>query len=162
MRLNPHARARCGDRRLSCVPQRDNYLNSWIHDAILGCVKASITEAKNRLSALIDGLKGGASVPIVDRGRPVARLEPVAGARETDPSGPTVSACSRRHRSAEPRFRAAGVVHGSAAVSKGRGVGGQRLAGRPPRGPVKFWDASAIVPLPVAETSTRRLRAFFD
>jgi prevent-host-death family protein len=41
--------------------------------------KASITEAKNNLSALIDGLKGGSSVLIVDRGRPVARLEPVGG-----------------------------------------------------------------------------------
>jgi antitoxin (DNA-binding transcriptional repressor) of toxin-antitoxin stability system len=40
--------------------------------------KASITEAKNNLSALIDGLKGGSSVLILDRGRPVARLEPVA------------------------------------------------------------------------------------
>ena len=39
--------------------------------------KASITEAKNSLSALIDGLKGGSPVLIVDRGRPVARLEPV-------------------------------------------------------------------------------------
>jgi antitoxin (DNA-binding transcriptional repressor) of toxin-antitoxin stability system len=37
--------------------------------------KVSITEAKNRLSALIDGLKGGSPVLIVDRGRPVARLE---------------------------------------------------------------------------------------
>jgi prevent-host-death family protein len=43
--------------------------------------KASITEAKNRLSALIDGLKGGSPVLIVDRGRPVARLEPVTGVR---------------------------------------------------------------------------------
>ena len=42
--------------------------------------KASITEAKNSLSALIDRVKGGASVLIVDRGRPVARLEPVGGA----------------------------------------------------------------------------------
>jgi antitoxin (DNA-binding transcriptional repressor) of toxin-antitoxin stability system len=44
--------------------------------------KASITETKNNLSALIDGLKGGAGVLIVDRGRPVARLEPVAAVRE--------------------------------------------------------------------------------
>ena len=36
--------------------------------------KASITEAKNNLSALIDRVKAGASVLIVDRGRPVARL----------------------------------------------------------------------------------------
>jgi antitoxin (DNA-binding transcriptional repressor) of toxin-antitoxin stability system len=41
--------------------------------------KVSITEAKNRLSALIHGLKGGAPVLILDRGRPVARLEPVTG-----------------------------------------------------------------------------------
>ena len=41
--------------------------------------KASITEAKNSLSALIDSVKGGSPVLIVDRGRPVARLEPVSG-----------------------------------------------------------------------------------
>ena len=40
--------------------------------------KASITEAKNNLSALIDRVKGGSPVLIVDRGRPVARLEPVS------------------------------------------------------------------------------------
>ena len=39
--------------------------------------KASISEAKNQLSALVDRVKSGASVLIVDRGRPVARLEPV-------------------------------------------------------------------------------------
>lgn len=39
--------------------------------------RASITEAKNNLSALIAALKGGSPVLIVDRGRPVARLEPV-------------------------------------------------------------------------------------
>lgn len=39
--------------------------------------KASISEAKNTLSALIDRVKGGSSVLIVDRGRPVARLEGV-------------------------------------------------------------------------------------
>jgi prevent-host-death family protein len=40
--------------------------------------KASISEAKNNLSALIDSVKGGSPVLIVDRGRPVARLEPVS------------------------------------------------------------------------------------
>lgn len=49
--------------------------------------KASITDAKNGLSALIDSLKGGAPVLIVDRGRPVARLEPVAGRDEGGQSG---------------------------------------------------------------------------
>lgn len=42
--------------------------------------RASITEAKNGLSALIDGLRHGAGVLIMDRGRPVARLEPVSSA----------------------------------------------------------------------------------
>lgn len=46
--------------------------------------KASITEAKNNLSALIDRVKNGGSVLIVDRGRPVARLEPVRGAEIDD------------------------------------------------------------------------------
>ena len=48
---------------------------------------ASITEAKNSLSALIDGLKTGSPVLIVDRGRPVARLEPVTGSAGDDPNG---------------------------------------------------------------------------
>jgi len=48
--------------------------------------KASVTEAKNNLSALIDSVKGGSPVLIVDRGRPVARLEPVSGLRADDGS----------------------------------------------------------------------------
>ena len=48
---------------------------------------ASITEAKNSLSALIDGLKAGSPVLIVDRGRPVARLEPVTGSAQDEPDG---------------------------------------------------------------------------
>ena len=49
--------------------------------------KLSITEAKNNLSALIDGLKGGAAVLIVDRGRPVARLEQVTTGLEAEQDG---------------------------------------------------------------------------
>jgi prevent-host-death family protein len=48
--------------------------------------KASITEAKNNFSALIDSVRGGSPVLIVDRGRPVARLEPVSGMRSGDDS----------------------------------------------------------------------------
>lgn len=47
---------------------------------------ATITEAKNRLSALIDHVKHGESVLIVDRGTPVARLESAVAAN-TDPGG---------------------------------------------------------------------------
>jgi prevent-host-death family protein len=46
---------------------------------------ATITEAKNRLSALIDRVRGGESILILDRGVPVARLGPVAGV--PDPTG---------------------------------------------------------------------------
>src|SRR5712691_1270239 len=53
-------------------------LNSRFIKANLASMKkASITEAKNNLSSLIDGLRGGSPVLILDRGRPVARLEPV-------------------------------------------------------------------------------------
>lgn len=47
---------------------------------------ATITEAKNGLSALIDHVRTGESVLIMDRGRPVARLEPAVSAGE-DPGG---------------------------------------------------------------------------
>ena len=43
-------------------------------------VVATITEAKNRLSALIDQVRNGESVVIVDRGTPVARLESAVSA----------------------------------------------------------------------------------
>jgi prevent-host-death family protein len=49
--------------------------------------KASISEAKNNLSTLIDRLKSGAPVFVVDRGRPVARLEPVTTGAEGGEDG---------------------------------------------------------------------------
>jgi prevent-host-death family protein len=69
--------------------------------------KASITEAKNNLSALIDGLKGGSAVLIVDRGRPVARLEPVTAGLEAENEGRLArlvrDGIVRPHRSAPAR-----------------------------------------------------------
>jgi len=41
--------------------------------------KARISEAKNNLSSLIEAVKRGESVLILDRDTPVARLEPVRG-----------------------------------------------------------------------------------
>jgi prevent-host-death family protein len=46
---------------------------------------ATITEAKNRLSSLIDLVRSGESIVITDRGRAVAMLEPMASA--SDPTG---------------------------------------------------------------------------
>lgn len=48
---------------------------------------ASITEAKNNLSELIDRVRAGASVLILDRGKPVARLEPVGTVVGEDDAG---------------------------------------------------------------------------
>ena len=47
--------------------------------------KATVTEAKNGLSALLDRVKAGESVLITDRGVPVARIEPVTALQ--DPMG---------------------------------------------------------------------------
>ncbi|HTE84420.1 MAG TPA: type II toxin-antitoxin system prevent-host-death family antitoxin [Dehalococcoidia bacterium] len=45
---------------------------------------ATITEAKNQLSALIDVVRAGETVLITDRGIPVARLEPAAALGNDD------------------------------------------------------------------------------
>ena len=46
--------------------------------------KASISEAKNQLSALIDAAKQGESILLTDRDKPVARLVPVVSDELTD------------------------------------------------------------------------------
>lgn len=43
---------------------------------------ATVTEAKNGLSALLDRVRAGESVVITDRGIPIARLEPVASVED--------------------------------------------------------------------------------
>ena len=48
--------------------------------------RASISEAKNRLSALLDRVRQGGSVVIEDRGVPVARLESIT-VTGRDPEG---------------------------------------------------------------------------
>ena len=69
--------------------------------------KASITETKNNLSSIIDSLKSGSPVLIVDRGRPVARLEPVTAGTASDDEGRLQrlvrDGVVRRGRSAFPR-----------------------------------------------------------
>lgn len=46
---------------------------------------ATITEAKNGLSALLDRVKAGETVVLTDRGVPIARIEPMTAA--ADPEG---------------------------------------------------------------------------
>lgn len=49
--------------------------------------KATISHAKNKLSQLIDWVKAGETVIIMDRDVPVARLEPIAQSKEMEPLG---------------------------------------------------------------------------
>lgn len=46
-----------------------------------------MTEAKNRLSALIDEVQSGETILIVDHGRPVARLGTAVSGASSDPGG---------------------------------------------------------------------------
>lgn len=48
--------------------------------------RATLTETKNNLSALVDQVQHGETILILDRGRPVARLESALG-EESDPAG---------------------------------------------------------------------------
>jgi prevent-host-death family protein len=49
--------------------------------------QATITEAKNQLSALIDRVRHGETIVITDRGRPVAHLVSALAAAVEDPEG---------------------------------------------------------------------------
>jgi len=44
----------------------------------------SVTELKARLSAFLDIIRRGDEVLVTDRGRPIARLAPVTGARSVE------------------------------------------------------------------------------
>jgi|SRR5688500_6765564 prevent-host-death family protein len=44
----------------------------------------SVTELKARLSAFLDIIRKGDEVLVTDRGRPIARLTPVTGARSAE------------------------------------------------------------------------------
>ena len=123
---------------------------------------ASITEAKNNLSALTDGLKSGSPVLILDRGRPVARLEPVTTGHEGEQDGrlarsSVTALCGPAARSRPGRSSADNRQ--TTAARECRHIGGRCASRRAPRRTVRFWDASAIVPLLVAEPVTRRLQA---
>jgi antitoxin (DNA-binding transcriptional repressor) of toxin-antitoxin stability system len=63
--------------------------------------KVSITEAKDNLAALIDGLKTGSPVLIIDHGRAVARLEYVTSSCEPDDDHRTSVERNNPHHLAE-------------------------------------------------------------
>jgi prevent-host-death family protein len=49
--------------------------------------RATLTDTKNNLSALVDQVQHGETILILDRGRPVARLESVRWGDDDDPEG---------------------------------------------------------------------------
>src|SRR5271157_4103100 len=102
--------------------------------------KASITEAKNNLSALIDSFKGGSPVLIVDRGRPVTRLEPVTAGSESEQEG----RLSRLLKDGvvRPRRGAPDAVQQPPPARQCRRVGCRCPDQGAPGRTVKFWDAS--------------------
>ncbi len=67
--------------------------------------KASITQTKNQLSALLDRVRHGETILIMDRGRPVARLEPVTGESNTE-AGAVIKELERAGVVRRPRGKA--------------------------------------------------------
>jgi prevent-host-death family protein len=94
--------------------------------------RASITEAKNTLSALIDRVRHGEPVVIEDRGVPVARLESVAAPGRRGVAGrvarlqrqgvlrPASSARPRRILSTPPPAPRGGVRLSDAVITERR------------------------------------------
>lgn len=83
---------------------------------------ASVSETKNNLSALLDRVRHGETILIVDRNRPVARLEPVSTSKDSDATGRLA------------RLERAGVV------KRGRGKGASAILAKPPPKPLKGGD----------------------
>ena len=119
--------------------------------------KASITETTRRPQRLDRRPEG--RLPGVDRGRgrPVARLEPVAGREDGGQDG----RLSRLVRDGVLRPRRTGPPAAlfSASPPRANASAVELLINEQREEAVKFWDASAIVPLLIAETTTRSLQA---
>ena len=96
---------------------------------------ASISQTKDRLSALIDRVRHGETVVITDRNIPVARLEPVVGSEAVDAEGRLA------------RLERAGVLR------RGRGGAAKEILATPP--PAAERRASALAAL-LEERRTRR------
>jgi prevent-host-death family protein len=89
--------------------------------------KASISEAKNGLSRLIERVRKGETVLITDRNRPVARLEPVGSTLAAEVEGRL------------DRLQRAGLVH----IGQGKVV--EQILSEP--GPRPGKRASAVAAL---------------
>ena len=82
--------------------------------------KASVSETKSKLSSLLAAVKRGETILISDRGKPVARLEPVSHAFAGESSH--VEALIRSGVASAPRQKldvAAFLSRGKARIQKG-------------------------------------------
>ena len=88
---------------------------------------ATISHTKNHLSALLDRVRQGETILIMDRDRPVARLEPVVAALGTDAEGRL------------GRLERAGLLR------RGRGSAAKELLAEPPPRPKKGADVLRVL-----------------
>ena len=85
--FSPHRQASTPQLR-SCTRRPTPAFDKGIDSGYYGIVKiATISQAKNQFSALIDRVRQGETILILDRDRPVARIEPVVSEGGTDPEG---------------------------------------------------------------------------
>ena len=108
--------------------------------------RASIAALKARLSEYVDAAKAGEEVIVTDRNKPVARLGPVSAPVR----GEAQLIGLIRAGLARPAVRAlpAGVLGATAAAGPSGACAGGAYRGTGGRS-VRFWDASALVPLVV-------------
>ena len=96
-----------------------------------------------RTEALLDIVRQGEDAAATDRGRPVARLSPVRAPARGEPTRRVAAQrppAGALQRAARRLLEAPATVRRGGALARGaaRGTG---------RGPVRFWDSSALVPL---------------
>jgi prevent-host-death family protein len=89
---------------------------------------ATISKARDSLSALLDRVRHGETVLITDRNRPVARLEPVAGIQGPGPDDGRLA-----------RLERAGIVR------RGRGGRLEEILRTPPPSAEKGADILAVL-----------------
>jgi prevent-host-death family protein len=89
---------------------------------------ATISETKNSLSALLDRVRHGETVLVTERGRPVARLEPVASPTEPGLDEGRLA-----------RLERAGIIR------RAREKRVHQIARIPPPAPVKGGDIVAVL-----------------
>ena len=81
--------------------------------------RASISEAKNRLSALLDRVRAGHTVVIEDRGTPIARIEPLL---EVTDAGSRLARLERQGILRRPRRRLPAAFLKSRPPQLGKGL----------------------------------------